>query len=272
METEINDRDIDDFIMMVFERYNYDFRSYARSSLRRRLSTAMVKFSMPTMTVVKERANEDVDFFLGLLQYLTVPTSEMFRDPEVFQTFRERVAPVLRTYPSLRFWVAGCSTGEELYSYAILLHEEGLLDKTTFYATDINPVSLRKAEQGFFPTERMKLYSTNYQKSGGKTTLSDYFSVSYDSAMIDKALRRNVVFADHSLATDSVFGEMQVVSCRNVMIYFNKDLQDRALGLFHESLCFGGFLVVGSKETLRFSRWNHRFSEFSKPDRIYQRK
>lgn len=270
--TEIQDHEVEELLALIFERYNYDFRDYAMSSLRRRLSTALVKFDIRTVTDLRIRLEHNVDLFLGLLQYMTVPTSEMFRDPQFFLAFREKVVPILRTYPSLRFWVAGCSTGEELYSYAILLHEEDLLARTTFYATDINPVSLKKSEQGFFPMDRMKLYSQNYQKSGGKATLSDYFSVAYDSAMIDKFLRKNMVFADHSLATDSVFGEMQVVSCRNVMIYFNKELQDRALGLFNESLCYGGFLCIGSKESLRFSKWDHRFSEFAKQERIYQRK
>jgi chemotaxis protein methyltransferase CheR len=269
---EVLDNYIEDLLETIYEKYNYDFREYALSSVRRRLSTAMLKFDIKSVPDLRIKLSADQDFFLQLLQYLTVPTSEMFRDPHFFKTFRERVVPVLKTYPSLKIWIAGCSTGEELYSYAILLREENLLERTTIYATDINPVSLKKAEQGIFAAERLKEYSLNYQKSGGTGTLADYFSVAYDAALIDKSLRRNVVFADHSLATDSVFGEMQVVSCRNVMIYFNKELQDRAIGLFHDSLCFGGFLGVGSKESLRFSVWAPQFNEFSKNDRIYQRR
>ncbi|RYZ78178.1 MAG: protein-glutamate O-methyltransferase CheR, partial [Proteobacteria bacterium] len=252
--------------------YSYDFRDYSLSSVRRRLQTALVRFDLDSISKICDRLKSDAEFFLPLLQYMTVPTSEMFRDPSFFLTFREKVVPMLRTYPSIRFWIAGCSTGEELYSYAILLREEGLLERTTIYATDINPVSLKKAELGIFSAERIKDYSQNYQKSGGKLALAEYFAVAYDSALIDKTLRKNVVFADHSLATDSVFGEMQVVSCRNVMIYFNKDLQDRAIGLFHDSLCYGGFLGVGSKESLRFSAHAQVFSEFAKHDRIYQRR
>jgi len=267
----IEDSQIEDLIKMIFEKYNYDFRDYAMSSIRRRLNSALIRFGIKDIADLKAKTEKDLDFFLALLQYLTVPTSEMFRDPHYFLTFRERVVPILRTFPSIRFWVAGCSTGEELYSYAILFQEEGLLDRTTFYATDINPVSLKKAEQGIFSLERLKEYSLNYQKSGGKSSLSDYFSIAYESALVDKFLRKNTVFADHSLATDSVFGEMQAVSCRNVMIYFNKELQDRAIRLFYESLCYGGFLGIGAKETLRFSKWDFKFNEFSKQDRIYQR-
>jgi chemotaxis protein methyltransferase CheR len=268
----ISDKNIDDLLAEIYQRYDYDFRDYAMSSVRRRLATAMIKFDFKSILQLREKLMQDADFFVALLQYLTVPTSEMFRDPAYFLNFREKVVPILKTYPSVRFWVAGCSTGEELYSYAILLREENLLDRTTIYATDINPVSLKKAESGIFHADRLKEYSLSYQKSGGKGTLADYFAVAYDAAMVDKTLRKNVVFADHSLATDSVFGEMQVVSCRNVMIYFNKDLQDRAIGLFHESLVFGGFLGIGSKESLKFSNWANHFSEFSKAERIYQRR
>ena len=266
------DKDIEDILALIYEKYSYDFRNYAKNSVRRRLETAIVRFDLKTLPALRQKLSQDPDFFLPLLQFLTVPTSEMFRDPEFFLAFREKVIPLLKTYPSIRFWIAGCSTGEELYSYVIILREENLLERTTIYATDINPVSLKKAETGIFAADRMKDYSLNYQKSGGKGTLSDYFAVAYDSALIDKTLRKNVVFADHSLATDSVFGEMQFVSCRNVMIYFDNDLQNRAIGLFHGSLVFGGLLGVGSKESLRFSKWASHFQEFAKSERIYQRR
>jgi chemotaxis protein methyltransferase CheR len=269
---ETVDPQIEGLLETIYERYNYDFRDYAMSSVRRRLATAMLRFDLKTIPEIHAKLEADPEFFLLLLQYMTVPTSEMFRDPHYFRMVREKVVPVLRTYPSIKFWIAGCSTGEELYSYAILLREEGLLERTTIYATDINPVSLKKAEQGIFSADRMKEYSQNYQKSGGTETLGNYFSVAYDAALIDKSLRKNVVFADHSLATDSVFGEMQMVSCRNVMIYFNKELQDRAVGLFFESLCYGGFLGLGSKESLRFSLLAPQFTEFAKNERIYRRK
>jgi len=259
-------------LQAVYEKYSHDFRDYAMSSIKRRLTSALAHFGMENLSNLQDKILRDPSFFLSLLQFITVPTSEMFRDPGFFLTLREKIVPILRTYPSLKIWIAGCSTGEEVYSYAILLKEENLIARTTIYATDINPVSLHKAEQGIFPAERMKDFSVNYQKSGGKGSLSDYFSVAYNSALADKSLRQNVVFADHSLATDSVFSEMQLISCRNVLIYFNKDLQDRALGLFYDSLSHKGFLGLGSKESLRFSAYGNRFDEFDKSSKIYQRR
>ncbi|EAA3799455.1 protein-glutamate O-methyltransferase CheR, partial [Salmonella enterica subsp. enterica] len=187
----------------------------------------------PTISALQERILHDPKAFMQLLQYLTIPVSEMFRDPSYFLALREQVVPLLHTYPSLKVWVAGCSTGEEVYSLAILLREEGLLERTMIYATDINPHSLEKAEQGIFALDNLRTYTQNYQLSGGKRAFSDYYSAAYDRVLFDKSLRANVTFADHSLATDSVFAETHLVSCRNVLIYFNRDLQDRALGLFH---------------------------------------
>ena len=185
---------------------------------------------------------------------------------------REQVFPILATYPSLKIWIAGCSTGEEIYSYAILLKEAGLLDRTTIYATDINPKSLKKAEQGIFPLDKMKEYTVNYQRSGGVNPFSDYYKTDSNSALFDRSLKKNVVFADHSLATDSVFSEVQLVSCRNVLIYFDQDLQKRAFDLFYESLSRRGFLGLGSKETLRFSKYDALFEQFAKDDKIYRKK
>lgn len=255
----------------IFEKYSYDFRGYAMTSVRRRVLSAMSKFDIKTVTRLQEKVIHDESFFSDLLQYLTVPTSEMFRDPNYFSAIREKVVPVLKTYPSVKLWIAGCSTGEEVYSFAILFKEEGLLDRVMIYATDINPVSLKKAEQGVFPLDKVKEYTLNYQKSGGKASFSDYYTADYGSIIIDRNLRKNVVFADHSLATDQVFSEVQMVSCRNVLIYFEKELQDRALSLFWESLPRKGFLGLGSKESIRFSGLKDRFLEFSKDERIYQR-
>lgn len=259
-------------LQAIYEKYSHDFRDYAMSSIRRRLISALTHFNLESLSSLQDKILRDPNFFLSLLQFITVPTSEMFRDPAFFLSVREKVVPILRTYPSLKIWIAGCSTGEEVYSYAILLKEENLLSRTTIYATDINPVSLHKAEQGIFPADRMKDFSLNYQKSGGTSSLSDYFSVAYQSAMVDKSLKQNIVFADHSLATDSVFSEMQFISCRNVLIYFNKDLQDRALGLFYDSLSHKGFLGLGSKESIRFSAYGPRFEELDKQMKLYQRK
>lgn len=256
----------------IYEKYHYDFRQYSKTSLQRRLLTAMTKYKIQTVSGLQEKIIHEPHFFPMFLQYLTVPTTEMFRDPGFFKALREQVCPVLKTYPSLKFWIAGCSTGEEVYSYAILLKEEGLLDRTTIYATDINPESLKKAEQGIFSVDRIREYTLNYQKAGGTRSFSDYFSAHYDAALFDKALRKNVVFADHSLATDSVFSEMQLVSCRNVLIYFERPLQERALQLFHESLTPRSYLCLGSRETLRFSAVDSLFEPISLSNRIYRLK
>jgi len=260
------------FVDAIFLKYHFDFRSYAGASLRRRLRTAMARFSCDTLSQLQDKALHDSSVFPLLLDYLTVQVSEMFRDPEYFLSLRKEVVPLLRTYPSLKVWVAGCSTGEEVYSLAILLREEGLLERTLIYATDINPHALQRAEAGVYELERIALFTQNHQKSGARSSLSDYYTAAYGRAVFDKTLRRNVVFSDHSLATDSVFAEVQLVSCRNVLIYFDRTLQNRALGLFREALVRKGFLGLGSKESLRFSSCADSFSEFVRDDRIFQKK
>jgi chemotaxis protein methyltransferase CheR len=255
----------------IFLRYSHDFRDYSFASLKRRVLHAQSQLDYPSISRMQERVLREPDAFAALMQYLTVPVSDMFRDPAYFLALRRHVVPVLRTYPSLKLWVAGCSTGEEVYSLAILLREEGLLDRTIMYATDINPDSLERARQGIMPMDRVSAYTANYQKAGGTRSFSDYYTAAYGRALFDKSLRENVTFADHSLSTDSVFSETQFVSCRNVLIYFNRKLQDRALGLFHESLSHRGFLGLGTKETLEFSHWSNRFEPVSKPERIYRK-
>lgn len=256
----------------IYLKYHYDFRGYAMASLKRRLRAAMVRFGCDTLSQLQDRVLHEPTRFPALLEFLTVPVSDMFRDPPYFRALRERVVPMLRTYPSLKIWVAGCSTGEEVYSLAILLREEGLLARSLIYATDINPHTLEKAQAGVYPIERVPGFTDNHRKSGAKTSLSDYYTAAYDRAVFDKSLRENVVFSDHSLATDSVFAEVQLVSCRNVLIYFNRDLQDRALGLFRDALCRKGFLGIGAKESLRFSLHSDAFDDVVKEDRIYQKR
>ncbi len=229
----------------IYYKYRFDFRAYAQASLKRRLAIAMTRLGCHSLSQVQDLMLRDPEVFTTLLDYLTVQVSEMFRDPGYFRALREQVMPLLRTYPSLRVWVAGCSTGEEVYSLAILLREEGLLDRTLIYATDINSQALQRAEAGVYDVTRVAGFSESYRRAGGQASLADYYVAAYDRAVFDKTLRRQVVFADHSLATDSVFAEVQLVSCRNVLIYFNRDLQDRALGLFQEALCLRGFLGPG---------------------------
>ncbi|MGY4533472.1 protein-glutamate O-methyltransferase CheR [Pseudomonas sp. GV071] len=258
-------------IEAIYLKYNYDFRDYSGASFKRRVRHALQQFNCATITALQERILHEPSAFMQLLQYLTIPVSEMFRDPSYYLALRQQVVPLLKTYPSVKVWVAGCSTGEEVYSLAILLKEEGLLERSIIYATDINPRSLEKAERGIFSLENIRTYTENYQKAGGQRAFSDYYTAAYEGALFDKSLRDNVTFADHSLATDSVFSETQLVSCRNVLIYFNKTLQDRAFGLFHESLCHRGFLGLGSKESLDFSSYAKRFEPLVKHERIFRK-
>ena len=258
-------------IEAIYLKYSYDFRDYSGASIKRRVLHALRQLECATISALQERVLHDPHMFMQLLQYLTIPVSEMFRDPEHFLALRREVVPLLKTYPSLKIWIAGCSTGEEVYSMAILLREEGLLERTIIYATDINPTSLEKAKQGIYSLERMRAYTESYQRAGGQRSFSDYYTAAYGHAIFDSSLRENVTFADHSLATDSVFSETHLVSCRNVLIYFNKALQDRAFGLFHESLCHRGFMLLGSKETLDFSAYSDRFETLTRPERIYRK-
>jgi chemotaxis protein methyltransferase CheR len=256
----------------IYHRYQYDFRGYSAASLRRRMKSAMAHFGCRTLSQLQDRVLHETEVFAGLLDYLTVQVSEMFRDPAYFRALREHVVPLLRTYPSLKIWVAGCSAGEEAYSLAILLREEGLLARSLIYATDINPHSLAKAEAGVFDIDRIAGFTLNHQGSGATSSLSDYYTAAYGRAVFGRSLKERIVFSDHSLATDSVFAEAQLVSCRNVLIYFDRELQDRALGLFHESLCRHGFLGIGTKETLRFSSHADAFEQLVASERIYQKR
>ena len=272
MTNEIEDIEIGLLLEALYQRYHYDFRQYARASIKRRLIQARSHFGMPSLTALQERVLHDPEMLPRLLAFLTVQVSEMFRDPGYFRALREQVLPHLRTYPSLKVWIAGCSAGEELYYMAILFREEGLFDRTLFYATDINPDALRAAEAGIYPLDRIRKFTENHQKSGGRSSLSDYYTADYGGAVFDKSLRANVVFSDHSLVTDAVFAEMQLISCRNVMIYFDRGLQDRAVGLFKDSLARNGFLGIGSKESLRFSRHAAAFSELVPAEKIYRKR
>ncbi len=259
------------FLEALFQRYHYDFRGYSMASIKRRMKQARAHFHCETYSQLQDRMLHDGGMLPALLGYLTVQVSEMFRDPSYFRLIREKVVPHLQTYPSLKVWIAGCSSGEELYSFVILFREEGLEERTMFYATDINQDALNRAERGTYGLDRMKLFTENHQRSGGKSSLSDYYSATYGNATFDKSLRRRVVFSDHSLVSDAVFAEVQLVSCRNVLIYFDRALQDRALGLFRESLGRKGFLGLGAKESLRFSLHANAFTEFSRDERLYQK-
>ncbi|EZP77143.1 Chemotaxis protein CheR [Novosphingobium resinovorum] len=271
MTASLEDLEIGLLLEALYQRYHYDFRPYARASIKRRLVQARSQLGFASFSAMQESLLHDEQTLPRLLNYLTVQVSEMFRDPAYYKALRERVIPHLRTYPSLKVWVAGCSNGEELYSLSILFREEGLGARTIFYATDINPDALRAAQAGIYPLDQIQKYTANHQKSGARTSLSDYYTADYGHAVFDKTLRSQVVFSDHSLVTDAVFAEMHLISCRNVLIYFDRELQDRAIGLFRDSLARKGFLGLGSKESLRFSRHAAAFADFDTAEKIYQR-
>jgi chemotaxis protein methyltransferase CheR len=271
MTGKVGDIELRLLLEALYQRYHYDFRTYARSSLRRRLQVAMDRFGCQSLSQLQHRLLHEAVLMPELMNILTVQVTDMFRDPPYFRTLRERVVPLLRTYPSLKVWVAGCSTGEEAYSMAILLKEEGLLERTLIYATDINTVALEKAQAGVYDVDRVSGFSENHRQSGGRGSLSAHYTAAYGKAAFDRSLKAHMTFADHSLATDSAFSEVQLVSCRNVLIYFSRTLQDRAVGLFRDSLCYKGFLGIGSSESLRFSAHAASFTDFSPDDRIYQK-
>jgi chemotaxis protein methyltransferase CheR len=255
----------------IYRVYHYDFRAYAEASLRRRVRGALTRFHCDDIAALRDRVEREPQVFTELLRFLTVQVSDMFRDPIYFRALREHVVPHLDTYASIKIWVAGCATGEEAYSLAILLDEERLLDRTMIYATDINPDALRIAQGGIYDTDRFAGFSQNYLAAGGKASLSDYYAAAYSGAVLDRRLKQAIVFSDHSLATDSVFAEVQLASCRNVLIYFEKELQERALGVLTDAIARRGFLGLGIKETLRFSRHAGAFTECAPEARIYRK-
>jgi chemotaxis protein methyltransferase CheR len=270
---EPSDRDIELTLLLeaIYQKYHYDFRNYAEASLKRRVATALTQFACATISQLQDRVLREPKVFTELLRFLTVQVSDLFRDPSYFRSLREKVVPYLRTYPWLKVWVAGCATGEEAYSMAILFAEEGLLDRTLIYATDIHADSLRVAEAGVYDLERFSQFSNNYAAAGGRRSLSDYYTSGYNSAVFSRELRKAILFTDHSLATDMAFAEVELVSCRNVLIYFEKELQDRAVRVLRDALRRKGFLGLGLKESLRFSEHAAAFAEFVAEDRIYQR-
>jgi chemotaxis protein methyltransferase CheR len=256
----------------IYARYNHDFREYAGASQKRRVLHAAEALQCDSISALQGLVLRDARAFAQLLETLTIPFTEMFREPEFFLALRRHVVPVLHTYPSIKIWVAGCASGEEVYSLAIMLKEEGLLPRSLIYATDINPAALERARQGIFPISELQQYTRNYQAAGGTAGFSDYYTAAYDAARFDRELCRYVTFADHSLATDHVFSEMHLICCRNVLIYFNRKLQDRVIGLFAQSLCNRGFLGLGSKESLDFSENGTAFEPVALRERLFRKR
>lgn len=255
----------------VFRFYGYDFRNYSYSSIRRRIWHRIHSERLTTVSGLMECILHDREYMDRLLADMTIHVTEMFRDPEVFKSFRENVVPFLRTLPLIRIWHAGCSTGEEVYSMAILLQEEGLYEKTRIYATDTSAEVLKIAKEGVYPIGKMKQYTRNYLESGGQASFSQYYTAKYDSVIFQTELKRNIVFAQHNLVTDSSFNEFNVILCRNVMIYFNKQLQHHVHGLLYDSLSRFGVLALGTKESINFTRHADAYEELDNPNRLYRK-
>lgn len=255
----------------IYRHYGFDFRSYAYASIRRRLWKRSEEEGLRTLSELQARVLHEPPLMERLLLDLSINVTAMFRDPTFYKAFREQVIPILRTYPFIRFWHAGCATGEEVYSMAILLKEEGLYDRCRIYATDINEVVLQKAKEGIFPLDRMQEYTENYIAAGGTRAFSDYYLAKYGGAIFDESLRRNVVFSLHNLVTDRSFSEFNVVLCRNVLIYFDKTLQTKVHRLFYDSLVMFGVLSLGSKESLRFSPFEECYEQINGPEKIYRK-
>ena len=255
----------------VFRRYGFDFREYAPASLRRRVWRRVHAEGLSTISALQDKLLHDSACMERLLLDLSINVTAMFRDPTFYLAFREQVVPLLRTYPFARIWVAGCSTGEEVYSLAILLQEESVHERTRIYATDINESVLDRARSGVFPLEKMREYTENYIKGGGTRAFSEYYLAKYDGAQFQRSLVDNVVFAQHNLVSDGSFNEFNVIVCRNVMIYFDRSLQDRVHGLFYDSLTMFGVLVLGAKESIRFSPYDDCYEEIDATGRVYKK-
>jgi chemotaxis protein methyltransferase CheR len=263
--------ELDCLLEAVYKRYGFDFREYAPASLRRRVSRRLQLEGLPTISALQDRLLRDPDVMERLLLDLSINVTAMFRDPSFYAALREKVVPLLKTYPFTRIWVAGCSSGEEVYSLAILLTEEGLYERTRIYATDINEQVLERARFGVFPLAKMQDYTRNYIAAGGTGEFADYYVSAYDGAAFDRALLRNVVFAQHNLVSEGSFNEFHMILCRNVMIYFERGLQERVFALFDESLARLGILGLGHKESLRMSESAAKYEELDPAERIYRK-
>ena len=256
----------------IFLKYGYDFRNYSMAHVRRRIRRRMELGGFESISALQYQVIYDDSFFLIILMDLSINATKMFRDPSFFLAVRREVVPFLVTYPFVKVWHAGCATGEELYSMAILLKEEGLFDRVQFYATDFNDVVLQKAKEGIVQAKLLKEYTENYQMGGGCHSFADYYTAKYERAILNSSLKEKVLFANHNLVTDQVFGEMQLIVCRNVLIYFSRELQNRVIRLFYESLCRGGILCLGSKESIRFSDLSDKFEQLLPSEQIYRKK
>ncbi len=259
-------------LQALFLQYGYDFRDYSRAHVKRRVKHRMVQEGVKSISELQDNVLHDRSTFERLVRSLSINVTEMFRNPGFYKSVREKVIPALKTYPYLKIWHAGCATGEEVYSFAIMLKEEGLLERTQIYATDFNPDVIQQARKGIFPIRNIKEYTANYQKAGGKESFSDYYHANDELVIFDKNLKKNILFAEHNLVTDGVFAEVNMVVCRNVLIYFNRNLQNAVLKMLHESLITGGFLALGTKESLMFSGEEKKYKAIDVRQKIFKKK
>ncbi|MFJ7728657.1 CheR family methyltransferase [Neobacillus sp. NPDC097160] len=267
----IENIEIELLLEAIYRYYGYDFRNYARSFIQRRILQRVQKENLMSISALQEKILRDPIVMNGLFSDFSINVTEMFRDPSFFKSLRTDLIPLLRDYPEIRIWHVGCSTGEEVYSMAILLQEEGLYEKTKIYATDINTSVLEKAKKGAFSLADMQLYTKNYLLAGGSRAFSEYYKVVADQVVFHPALKKNVVFAEHNLVTDSSFHEFDLIICRNVLIYFNKGLQNDVHQLLYESLSLSGFLGLGKREGIRFTSYGNCYEEFNATERLYHK-
>ena len=267
----LQDIELDLLLEGLYRAHGFDFRDYSRGSIKRRVLELMRAEQLATVSEFQNKVLHDAACLERFLLGLSVHATSMFRDPSFYLTFRKKVVPLLRTYPTVQIWVAGCSSGEEVYSLAILLHEEGLYPKCRIYATDISQTILRRARAGIFPLAAMREYTANYHQAGGVHEFSDYYTAQYDSVILSASLKHNLVFSEHNLATDGSFNEFQVILCRNVMIYFNKELQARVHNLLYDSLSIFGVFGLGNKESLKFTPRAEFYEHLSGKDKLYRK-
>jgi len=268
---DLENLEIDLLLEGIYRQYGFDFREYARGSINRRLWRRIYAERLESISGLQEKVLHDPDTMNRLLEDLSINVTSMFRDPSFYRAVRTKIVPLLRTYPFIRIWNAGCSTGEETYSLAILLAEEGLYDKTKIYATDINETVLELAKQAVFPIEQMRVYTENYIQAGGTTAFSEYYGADTQGARFHGSLSDNIIFAQHNLVSDRSFNEFHMILCRNVMIYFDRSLQDRVHGLFYSSLGLSGILALGRKESIKFTRHADSYEEIDSNEKLYKR-
>jgi len=268
---DFDNTEFSDLLKNIHDVYGYDFTEYSEASMKRRIDHFMTSRKINSLRNVGKIILHDENRFEEFIQEVSVTVTEMFRDPVFYKSLRNNVLKRLATYPFIKVWIAGCATGEEIYSIAILLQEEGLLNRSVIYATDINQKSLKIAKDGVYAMDNMKNYTANYQKAGGTRSFSEYYIAKYNSVVFDKSLKQNIVFAPHNLAVDKSFNEFQLIVCRNVLIYFNQQLQNKVVDLFYDSLCPFGFLGLGSKESLLFSDKRKCFDGTDRKEKIFMK-